>query len=62
MPFSKNVNYWPRTPKWGRLREELAPRIRSFPVGRYVIFYRAGREGIEVARVLHGSRDIPMLF
>ena len=49
-------------PEMGRLREELAPRLRSFPVGRYVIFYRAGRAGIEVARVLHGSRDIPMLF
>lgn len=28
------------TPKLGRLRKELAPRLRSFAVGNYVIVYR----------------------
>lgn len=49
-------------PELGRSREELAPRLRSFPVGPYVIFYRPVLDGIEVARVLHGARDIPSLF
>jgi toxin ParE1/3/4 len=49
-------------PSIGRQREELSPRLRSFPVGRYVIFYRPMENGIEVVRVLHGARDLPPLF
>jgi toxin ParE1/3/4 len=49
-------------PQLGRRREELSPRLRSFPVGRYVIFYRPLENGIEIARVLHGARDFPPLF
>ena len=49
-------------PELGRQREELSPRLRSFPVGRYVVFYRPMENGIETARVLHGARDLPPLF
>ncbi|HKO10309.1 MAG TPA: type II toxin-antitoxin system RelE/ParE family toxin [Alphaproteobacteria bacterium] len=49
-------------PLMGRLREDLLPGLRSFAVGSYIIFYRPGERGIEVARVLHGARDIPALF
>jgi toxin ParE1/3/4 len=49
-------------PEMGRLRPELAPNLRSFPVRNYVTFYRPTQDGIEVARVLHGSRDIDALF
>lgn len=49
-------------PEIGRLREGLAPRLRSFAVGNYVIFYRAIDNGVEIARVLHGARDLPPLF
>ena len=45
-------------PLLGRSREELASGIRSFPLGRYVIFYEVLRDGIEIVRVLHGSRDL----
>jgi toxin ParE1/3/4 len=51
-----------RSPKVGRKRPELNRSIRTFPVGNYVIFYREGATGIEVARVLHGRRDIPSAF
>ena len=50
------------TPKAGRQRFELDPSIRSFAAGNYVIFYRESANGIEVARVLHGRRDIPSVF
>ncbi|MGO9265442.1 MAG: type II toxin-antitoxin system RelE/ParE family toxin [Candidatus Binataceae bacterium] len=50
------------TPKAGRQRPELDPSIRSFVAGSYVIFYREGANGVEVARVLHGRRDVPPLF
>ncbi len=46
----------------GRLREELAPTIRSMPVGNYVIFYRPEEDGVVVIRVLHGARDLPGLL
>lgn len=49
-------------PELGRRREELSPQLRSFPVGRYVIFYRPMENGIEVFRILHGARDLPPLF
>lgn len=45
-------------PEMGRERPELAPRLRSFPIRRYVVFYRALRDGIEVVRVLHSARDV----
>src|SRR5262245_34534328 len=43
-------------------RPDLAARLRSSPIGNFVIFYRPFDEGIEVVRVLHGARDIPPLF
>ena len=49
-------------PEMGRARDELAPGLRSFPIGAFVLFYRHAARGIEVARILRGSRDIPSLF
>ena len=34
------------------------PGCQSFSVGSYVIFFRRVEIGIEVARVIHGSRDV----
>ena len=34
-------------PAMGRSRSELAPGLWSFPVGRYVIFYRTLSNGVE---------------
>ena len=33
------------------------PGCKSFSVGQYVIFFRMIDSGIEVSRVIHGSRD-----
>jgi toxin ParE1/3/4 len=49
-------------PEMGRRREDLAPQLRSFPVGRYLIFYRSMEQGIAIARVLNAARDIPGQF
>jgi toxin ParE1/3/4 len=49
-------------PEMGRLREELSPGLRSFPVGRYIVFYRRAGDGVEIIRVLHGARNFPPLF
>lgn len=37
------------------------PGCRSFSVNQYVVFFRAIEGGIEVSRVIHGSRDVQSL-
>lgn len=49
-------------PGLGRARAELAPGLRSFPVGAYVLFYRATPQGIRLIRVLHGARNLRRFF
>jgi len=44
-------------PEAGRARPDIHAGVRSFPVGSFVIYYRATSSTLEVARVLHGSRD-----
>lgn len=51
-----------KAPGIGRARDELAPGVRSFPIGRYVIFYQATQSGIDVVRVLHSSLDTDAQF
>jgi toxin ParE1/3/4 len=46
----------------GRKRADLLPDLRSFPIGNYVVFYRQIEGGIDVIRLLHGSRDIEEMF
>jgi len=47
---------------FGRRREALVEGLRSFPVGRYVIFYLAVPGGVQIVRVLHGARDFEVAF
>jgi toxin ParE1/3/4 len=49
-------------PGMGRRRDEFSPGLRSFPVSAYIIFYRATDDGIQILRVIHGSRDIPNIL
>lgn len=49
-------------PNMGRPRAELSEGLRSFPIGRYVIFYRPIPDGVEIVRVLHGARDLDTIF
>jgi toxin ParE1/3/4 len=46
----------------GRNRDELYPGLKSFPVGKYIIFYLPASGGLEIVRILHGMRDIDTLF
>ena len=47
-----------RFPGIGRDRSDLSPNLRSFVVSPYVIFFRPTASGVEIARVLHGRRNI----
>ena len=49
-------------PMLGRPRDELSPGLRSLPFGRYVIFYAALSDGIDVVRLLHSARDVDAVF
>ncbi|MDX2222681.1 MAG: type II toxin-antitoxin system RelE/ParE family toxin [Rhodospirillaceae bacterium] len=54
-------------PRLGRARDEFGPDLRSLVIGDYVVFYRLiakkshGTE-VEIARVIHGARDISTLM
>jgi toxin ParE1/3/4 len=46
-----------RQPHAGKARPDLAPEVRFLPVGNYLIFYRPAEDGVEIIRIVHGSRD-----
>lgn len=60
--LDEKFSLWASQPMMGRGRDELAPGIRSLVFGRYVVFFEPLRDGIDVVRVLHGSRDIDASF
>ena len=49
-------------PYGGTSRPELLKDLRSYSVGNYVIYFRPMTDGVEVARVLHGARDVETIF
>jgi toxin ParE1/3/4 len=49
-------------PSSGRVRSELLAGLRSYPAGDFVIFYRILETTVEIVRVLHGRRDIDVIF
>jgi toxin ParE1/3/4 len=42
----------------GRARPDMGPDVRSFVVGKYVVFYRIAPGGIDVGRIVHGARNV----
>ena len=49
-------------PLMGRERPELAPQLRSFAYGRYVVFYLPLDDGINLVRVLDGRQGVDGIF
>src|SRR4051812_45529477 len=49
-------------PHMGQEQDRLMVNLRSFLVKNYFIFYQPFEGGIEILRVLHGSRDIGSIF
>jgi toxin ParE1/3/4 len=61
--IDRKCGNYAHNPQMGILRDDLAPNLRCFPVRGYIVFYRPTAGGIEVARVIRGSRNItPSLF
>lgn len=49
-------------PGTGRSREDLSPGLRQSTIRGYAILYRPRNSGVEIARVVHGARDLPSLY
>lgn len=49
-------------PEMGRPWHDLIPPLRSFPVDRYLIFYRPVKGGIQIVRILSGYQDLTAIF
>lgn len=45
-------------PSLGPDRPDLAPNVRYFPRGSYLIVYRPEPHGVEVLRYVHAERDL----
>lgn len=41
----------------GKAVVSIAPGLRCFPVGKYLIYYRRVRRVTEILHVFHGARD-----
>lgn len=44
-------------PGAGIRADQFGPKVRRFPSGRYLIYYRPGSRGIDVLHIFHGARD-----
>ncbi len=52
-----------KTPGIGHLRNDLsAEPLRFWAVRKYLIIYRSDTAPIEIARVLHGARDVQAIL
>jgi toxin ParE1/3/4 len=60
--FDRKLELLSDYPGLGRRRADIGDSVRQFPVGSYLIFYRPIRGGIELIRLVHGSRDLRRLF
>ncbi|HLF96812.1 MAG TPA: type II toxin-antitoxin system RelE/ParE family toxin [Methylococcaceae bacterium] len=43
-------------------REDLAPGLRMAALDRYVIFFRVLDGEVRIERILHGSRNLPVVL
>lgn len=57
--FESKFEFLAGRPRAGRSRPEIASGVRSLPVGSYLIFYRIAGKTVEIARVVHGARNLP---
>lgn len=49
-------------PHLGKARDDIAPGLRSWAIGDYIVLYRVAPEHLDVVRIVHGARDLGDLF
>jgi toxin ParE1/3/4 len=63
MDFLLNHEYlFIQCPNMGKAYHQLAPNLRGAPVEDYLIFYYPRPDGIDIARIVSGYRDLDQLF
>lgn len=60
--LSRTFRILAQEPLLGELRSDLAEDLRIFCVGNYAILYYPTSNGIAVAQVIHGARDVARLW
>jgi toxin ParE1/3/4 len=45
-----------------RARDDVMPGLRSVAINPYIIFYRLSDNAVEIARVVHGRRNLAAVF
>ncbi len=48
-------------PYSGRDCSDWKPGLRSISASPYIVFYRVTADHIDIVRILHGARDVPMM-
>jgi toxin ParE1/3/4 len=51
-----------KMPMLGLRRDDIRPGFYRYQVGQHYIFYRIGKERIEIARILHTRRNASSSF
>jgi toxin ParE1/3/4 len=51
------MQYLADNPTAGEKLDQIREGLRASPVGKYVVYYLATGDGIQVYRVLHGARN-----
>ena len=49
-------------PGMGKNYQQLSPGLRGFTIDDYIVFYYSREDGIDIARVISGYRDLESLF
>jgi len=60
--LEQRFNELAKSPKIGRLRDDILRGYRSYLAEKHVIIYRERQKNIEIARILHSSMDIKSHF
>lgn len=45
-------------PRIGAIRDDIEIGMRIFPVGNYLVLFRALEDGVKIVRVVDGRRDL----
>jgi toxin ParE1/3/4 len=46
----------------GRSADDIAPGVKCFPAGKYLIYYRKTKRGTEILHIFHGAQDQKRAF
>jgi toxin ParE1/3/4 len=60
--INEKCNLLNENTRLGQARPDIAENLRYFPIKNYLILYQIQPVGIEIVRVVHGSRNIDAIF